>query len=169
MTNMHGLFSAFGHAKAVPAFAPQSRRPANFIHDRRGAILILFALLLPFLLGLVGLSAGTGDAYRQYLRATASLETAMRTVCAIDNRDPHADLNLIVGFFNLNYYVPAPVDQSGGAVPQPDVVTAENFTATVTGYRVEVPLVSGAGKLLGAVSDSLGSVSVEVTFPVNCR
>ena len=150
MTDMHGFF------------------PANFVHDRRGAILILFALLLPFLIGLVGLTAGSTDAYRQYLRAAASLETAMRTVCAIDNSDPHADLALIVGFFNLNYYVPAPVDQNGIAVPQADVVTSSNFTATTTGYLVEVPL-GGAGKLLGVLSDEMASTSVEVTFPVNCR
>ena len=121
---------------------------AGALGDRRGAILVLFALLLPVLLGFIGLAVETARNHDLQQSAAAALETALRSACAIDNTDPNENLARNLAFFNANY-------KGENDIEMDDIET------TLTGNKVTITVPS---LVLNETE-----IEIEVAYPTNCR
>ena len=120
---------------------------AGVLGDRRGAILVLFALILPVLLGFIELAVSTARHHELRQNAAAALETALRSACAVDHTDPNDNLERNRAFFNANY--------KGEDIDMDDIET------TLTGNKVTITVSS---LLLGD-----REIEVEVAYTTNCR
>lgn len=120
---------------------------AGALGDRRGAILVLFALMLPVLLGFIGLAVESARNHDLQQSAAAALETALRSACAIDNSDPNANLARNLAFFNANY--------------KGDDIAMMDIEATLTGNQVTITVPS-------LILDD-AEIEIEVAYPTNCR
>lgn len=127
---------------------PLARFLAGFLDDQRGAILVMFALLLPILLLFVGMTSDTSRLYLAQQSMLAALTSAVRSECAIDDSNPNENAARFEAFFDANY-------------DDPDESTAPTFVNTLTGRQV-----SDTFPRLGG--DPI-TISVEVGYPLNCR
>ena len=120
---------------------------AGFPGDRRGAILVLFALMLPVLLGFIELAVSTARHHDLRENAAAALETALRSACAVDRTNPNENLERNRAFFNANY--------------KGDPIEMMDIKSTLTGNEVTITVES---LLLGE-----REIEIEVAYTTNCR